>query len=37
MIRELISWIGLLSNSKYGLDLLSQYKIFDSLKLYIEP
>lgn len=37
MIRELISWIGLLSSSKNGLELLNQFKIFDSLRLYIEP
>ena len=29
MIREYISWIGLFSTSKPGLEMLAQFKIFE--------
>ena len=36
MIREFVSWIGLLSMYKQGLELLMEFKIFDMLIAYIE-
>ncbi len=31
MIREYVSWIGLFTSSKFGLELLVEFKIFDYL------
>lgn len=36
MIRELVSWIGLLSMNKQGLELLLEFRIFDILFAYID-
>ncbi len=32
MIREYISWIGIFSTTKYGLEMLESFKIFSSLR-----
>jgi rapamycin-insensitive companion of mTOR len=36
MIREYISWIGLFSSSKHGLEMLAQFKIFEKLMEYVD-
>lgn len=36
MIRELISWIGLLSSSYKGLELLNKLNIFEKLEKFID-
>lgn len=37
MIRELISWIGLFSSNKFGIDLLTGFNIFETLRNFVEP
>lgn len=37
MIREYISWIGLFSSTKDGIDLLKSFKIFQILDSFIDP
>lgn len=36
MTRELISWLGLLSQEKHGIKLLSKFKIFSYLEQLID-
>lgn len=36
MIKEYLSWIGLFSRKKKGLDLLTDFRIFEYLIFYVE-
>ncbi len=36
MIREYVSWIGLFSSTKNGLELLGTFKIFESLREFVD-
>jgi len=36
MLRELLSWLGLFSNSKEGIQLLTKFKVFDHLEMLVD-
>jgi len=36
MIREYVQWIGLLTNSNFGLDYLKQFEIFIILEKFVD-
>lgn len=37
MIREYISWIGLFSSTKNGIEMLNNFKIYETLRSYVSP